>query len=73
MPRGVKGSKSGVDAKIAKIDAKITDHEEKIVTLNEEKAELLAQKEAADLTELNNLLKAAGMSPAEVIASLAQK
>jgi len=73
MPRGVKGLKSGFDAKISKIDKKIAEHEKKIAALNEEKNELLAQKEASDLTELSNLLNAAGKFPAEVIAALALK
>ena len=69
MPRGVK-KKPNFEAQIAKIDEKIAKAKNTIAALNKEKAELVAQKEASELVELNAMLKDAGKSPADVIALL---
>ena len=69
MPRGAK-KKPDFDVQIAKIDEKIAKAKDTITALNKEKAELVAQKEASELAELNAILKDAGKSPADVIALL---
>jgi len=68
MPRGVK-KQINYDEELAKIDARITHHQNSIAELKEEKKSLLAQKEATELKELQDLIRQSGKTTAEFIAS----
>ena len=69
MARGAKKGPN-FEAKIAKIDEQIAACKTKLAALKEERAELLAHQEAAELVELNKALKAAGKSPSEMLELL---
>ena len=69
MPREKK-NKPSFDDQLAKLDEKIATQKEKLTALNEERKELLAQKEASELAELNAVLKETGKSPADILAML---
>lgn len=69
MPRGVRNS-TDYSAQIAQIDEKISKYTERIVSLKDQKQELLSKQRDADMQELYSYMQENDLSARDILTQL---